>query len=138
MVSFRDRPTSVLVLAGLHVLLGIRGVLGGGQFIVDPTGGIVGVSTSMLAGTPVSDFLVPGIVLFVGFGVFPLAVASGLVRGFDRAWIASLVVAVGLLGWVVLEGVLMGFGERLQYPNAIQAVVMGLLSLLPSVRTAAE
>ena len=135
MPSLRDRPTPVVVLAGLHVFLGVRGVLGGVQFIIDPSGGIVGVSPSLLTGTPVSDFLVPGIVLLVGFGVFPLAVASLLVRGEDRAWIASLAVAVGLLGWVVLEGVLMGFGERLQYPNAIHAMVMVLLSLLPAVRT---
>lgn len=138
MPSLRDRPTSVLVLAGLHVFLGVRGVLGGVQFIIDPTGGIVGVSPSMLAGTPVSDFLVPGIVLLVGFGLFPLLVAYGLARGYERAWSASLAVAVGLLAWVVLEGVLMGFGERFQYPNAIQAVVMVLLSLLPVVRTPAE
>lgn len=87
---------------------------------------------------PVSDFLLPGIVLVVGFGLFPLAVAYGLYRGHDRAWMASAVVAVGLLGWVLLEGLLMGFGERLQYQNGVQGVVMLLLSLAPSVRNAQE
>ncbi len=138
MATLTDRPSSVLILAALHVLLGVRGLLGGAQFIIDPSGGIVGVSPSLLSGTPVSDFLSPGIVLLVGFGVFPLAVAYGLVRSHDRAWIASLAIGVGLLGWVVLEGVLMGFGERLQYPNALQAVVLVLLSVAPAVRTAAD
>lgn len=138
MKDIQGRTVSLWLLAGLHAFLGVRGVLGGGQFILDPSGGTIGVSPSILAGVPVSDFLLPGIVLVFGFGVFPLGVAYGLYRGYDRAWMASAVVAFGLLAWVLFEGVLMGFSERLQYPNGAQAVVMLLLSLAPSVRNPQE
>jgi hypothetical protein len=42
-------------------------------------------------------------------------------------------VGVGLLVWVFVESVV-GFGERLQVLNAVQALVMLLLAAHPSVR----
>lgn len=130
----RGRPLALWVLLGLHGFLGVRGVLGGGQFILDPSGDIIGLSTALLAGTPFRDFLLPGLVLFVALGAAPLAVAYGLLRDRRLAWTASVAVSLFLVAWVVAEGVFVGFGRRLQYPNLVQGVVMLLLTLTPSVR----
>jgi hypothetical protein len=132
--DWHGRPTSLWVLLGLHALLGVRGLAGGAQFLAAPSGALVGLSTAMLDGTPFRDFFLPGLFLFVVLGAGPLAVLAGLARDSGWAWYGSLAVAATLAVWVLVEGVLIGFGRRLQYPNLLQAVVMALLTLSPAVR----
>jgi hypothetical protein len=129
----RDRPPQCWLLLGLLVFLGVRGVLGGGQFVLVPSGELIGLSTELLAPTPLDDFFLPGVVLLIGLGAVPLAAAYGLSRGDAWAWPVVVAVGVGLLVWVFVESVV-GFGERLQVLNAVQALVMLLLAAHPSVR----
>lgn len=136
MREIRGRPLSLWIIVGLHAFLGIRGLLGGGQFLLVPSGGLIGVSPTTLAETPFGDFFVPGLFLFVVFGVLPLLTAYSLYRGHPWSWAASAMISIALLVWVVVEGFVIGFGERLQYLNGVQAVVMLVISLSPSVRRA--
>jgi len=122
------------VLLALLFSLGVRGVLGGGQFLLAPSGEIVGLSTGALAGTPFEDYLIPGLILSSVLGVGPLVVAVGVYRGERWAWFGSVLVAIALVVWVVVEGAVIGFGERLQYPNLLQAVGMLVVAWAPSVR----
>lgn len=69
--AYRGRPTAVWLLQGLLGFLGVRALLGGGQFVLAPSGRILGLSPSMVSGTPFDDFLIPGLVLFGVLGVFP-------------------------------------------------------------------
>ena len=133
---WRDRPFLVWVLLLLLFSLGIRGVLGGGQFLLAPSGDIVGVSTAELAGTPFRDYLLPGLILCSVLGVVPLVVTVGVYRGRRWSWFGSALVAIALVIWVGVEGIVIGFGERLQYPNLLQAVVMLVVAGAPSVRAA--
>lgn len=134
----RGRPLSVWALIGLLAVLGVRGVLGGGQFLLAPSGRLVGLSTAALAGSPFRSFLLPGLILFVVLGFVPLAVAVGLYRG--RRWgpAAAFAVAVALAVWVAVEGFVIGFGERLQYPNVAQAVAMALFAVVARKRYGAD
>ena len=77
----RDRPSPCWLLIGLLGFLGVRGLLGGGQFVLVPSGELIGLSTEHLASTPLDDYFLPGVVLLVGFGVVPLATSYGLYRG---------------------------------------------------------
>ncbi len=124
----------VWVLIGLVGTLGVRGLVGGGQFILVPSGDVIGVSTTVLAPTPVRDFLVPGLFLFVGLGLFPLVSAYGLYRGHRWAWSGTLVVGVALACWAVVEGLVLGFGERLQYLNLVYGIGLVVLAFSPVVR----
>lgn len=128
------RPLAYWSLIALLGLLGVSGLAGGAQFVVDPTGGIVGISTAELAGSPFADYLVPGIVLFGVLGVAPLVACYGLLR--TRRWALPGAIAVGLALaiWVLVEGLVIGFGERLQIPHFIQAIVIVVLAAVPSVR----
>ena len=134
MRKWRGRPLPVwLLLAGL-ITLGGRAVLGGSLLVLDPSGGALGLDTAALAGSPFTDFLVPGVVLTVAIGVLPLVVAVGLFRGRPWSRPGSLLVAVLLVIWVVVEALDVGVGERLQYPNLLWALALAALALAPSVR----
>lgn len=118
---------------GLLATLGLRAVAGGGALVLDPSGGLVGLSTAVLRGTPFRRFLVPGLVL-LALGVASLAAAVAVYVTHRLAWPAAVAVALWLGAWVVAEGVWLGFGRRLQYPNLLQAAVLLALSALPRVR----
>lgn len=130
----RGRPFLVWVLIGLLGTLGVRGLAGGGQFVLAPSGDVIGVSTAVLAPTPVRDFLVPGLVLFVGLGLLPLVVSYSLYRGHRWAWSGAIAVGVVLTGWAVVEGLVIGFGERLQLFNLLYGIGLLVLSLSPTIR----
>ncbi|HEX9615617.1 MAG TPA: hypothetical protein VGA55_08915, partial [Bacteroidota bacterium] len=49
----------------LLVFTGIAGVLGGLLLMADPSGATLGLATSLLEDTPFTDYLVPGILLFL-------------------------------------------------------------------------
>ena len=129
-----DYPLGRWTLAGLLLVLCVRGLVGGAQFVLVPSGDFVGVSTRVLAPTPVRTFLLPGVFLFVAFGVAPLLVLYGLFT--RRRWARPGAVAVALVlgGWALLEGVVLGFGDRLQYVSLAQAILVLVLAAAPSVR----
>ena len=120
-------------MAGLVVLS--VGALGGGlQFVIDPTGESIGMSTELLAGSPFADYLIPGVILFTVLGVYPLVVCYGLYTRRQWAWLAALSVGVALIVWIVVQGAIIGFGHWLQWLYLLFGFVLVLLTVHPSVR----
>lgn len=131
---WRGRPVAVWLLMALVGLLGVTALAGGTQFVLVPSGDFVGVSTAELAGSPFDDFLVPGLVLFTVLGVYPLLVLYGLYRRHRLAWLATISVGIALAVWVAVEGLVIGFGERMQFPHLVQAIVIVVLAAMSPVR----
>ena len=128
------RPTAVLALLAALSFLGVSALAGGGQFLLDPSGGIIGTPTAALAGSPFADYLVPGLVLFVVLGLYPLLVAYGLWRRRGWAWPAVLSVGVATVVWIAVQGAIIGFGHWLQWLYLLLGLAIVALALLPSAR----
>ncbi|WP_435119968.1 hypothetical protein [Halolamina sp. C58] len=45
-------------------VLGVSGVAGGSQSVLTPLGDIIGLSATLLRGSPFESFLLPGLLLF--------------------------------------------------------------------------
>jgi hypothetical protein len=88
---------------GLEIFLGIGALFGGGSLILAPDGHLLGIPTSLLAGTPFSSFLVPGICLFSFVGVAPLLAAAIAVRRQSIAPLAAIAVGLTLMVWITAE-----------------------------------
>lgn len=132
--AWRGRPVAVWALLGLLAVLGVRAIAGGAALVLVPSGDVVGASTTALAASPFLDFRVPGLALLFGVGLPAALVAVGVYRRRRWAWYGSVAVALALATYVLVEGLVLGFGRRLQYPNLAQAAAMVLLAALPSVR----
>jgi hypothetical protein len=74
----------------------------------DPTNNI-GMPLSLLKGTPFKDYLVPGLILLIVVGLFALLVLVGLLRRWKPAWWLSLASGGGLVIWIIVEVVLLGY-----------------------------
>lgn len=111
------RPLASRILIAIHLLLGLGALFGGGALILDPTGDLIRMPLSLLGPTPFHSFLIPGLILFIFLGIFPLVVAYGLVtRPPSRtagllnlfpqrhwAWSYSLYTGFVLIGWITIQ-----------------------------------
>jgi hypothetical protein len=103
-------------------LLSVGGFAGGAAFLIDRTGGRLGMTVDELPSWPLlGDYTVPGVALVLLFGVLPLLAGVWLVRRSPGGW--GLTTAVGLLlvGWMAAQILAMG----LPFP----AVQVGFLIL---------
>jgi hypothetical protein len=100
-VSARSLTLKVTTL--VEILSAVFGFSGSIPLIADPSGKILGMSTSQLSGLPVSDFLIPGLFLFVMYGCGCSLAAYGLWT--RRSWGLTLAAIVSLIwiGWVSFE-----------------------------------
>jgi hypothetical protein len=137
-------PAALTVLVGFQA---ISGLFGGAALVADPSGGVLGLPLSALRRGPFLDFLVPGAILLLVFGVLPAFVAVGLWRrprwgalaplerpfGEHWSWVGAGVVGVGLVVWLAVELWAVGPSSLLVL-YALVAVAILVLALMPSVR----
>ena len=142
------RPVISWILIILLFFLGIGGMISGAMLFASPDGRLMGFTTGLLQGSPFSDFLIPGIILFLFVGVFQFFTAIGLLTRTDWtgpdiinpfkklhwAWTASGAAGIIMLIWIVVETLLLGYISALQPIIAVWGIVLIVLTLLPPVR----
>jgi len=117
------RPAALKALLAVLIFEGLSGVLGGVGLVGAPDGSALGMPLSLIGGGPFPDYLVPGLILLLVIGVFPLVTAAGVWRERRWAWWSSLAVGVAVIGWIVGEILILGW----QGPVAVAMwVVWGL------------
>jgi len=96
----------------LHWFIGLGAIGGGIGALVDPSGAAVGLSVSVLERGPFVDFLIPGLFLALVLGAGNLLTGSLLLSRYRRAGaVASLVLFVVLVLWIVIQLYVMGFAN---------------------------
>lgn len=141
------RPLALWPLLLLLVLLGLGGLYSGIAMLADPTGGSLGL-IDVLPLLPVSDYILPGLFLFVAMGLAPFVLAYGLLarprwfwaqklfrwRRHHWAWTGTIALAVTLAIWLTVQGLLIGFRWPIQYITAANGLLIVLLLLTPKLR----
>ena len=96
--------TAIRVLAVLLLLfLGFGGLYGAWMLISDPSGEKFDWSLSLLDGTPFTSFLIPGIILALSNGIFPLYVAISLIlKARSSGWLILLQGSI-TIGWLTAQ-----------------------------------
>jgi hypothetical protein len=108
----RPLPGVARLAVVLEIFLGLGALFGGGALILGPDGHLLGMPTSLLAGSPFPSYLVPGIALFTFVGIAPLLAAAMTVRRQALAPLAAVAVGLTLIGWVCVEMVVLaGLGS---------------------------
>jgi hypothetical protein len=102
----RTRPWLGRLAIVLEIFLGIGALFGGIQFILAPDGHLLGVSLSMLTGTPFHSFLVPGLLLFTFVGLGPMVAAALTARRRAIGPLAAFAVGLTLMVWITVEMVI--------------------------------
>ncbi|MGM0588078.1 MAG: hypothetical protein ACQETE_06685 [Bacteroidota bacterium] len=137
MITPDQRPISFYALLILLFFQSASGLYGGGALIGDPTGDALQLPTSLLAGTPFPDFLIPGLILFSVLGIFPLIVCIGSWQRRTWAWPGAVLVSIALIIWIGVEIAMIGYASEppLQLIYGLVGIALLILTLLPSVRS---
>jgi hypothetical protein len=140
----RETPAAIRIIEGLLLFLGLTAMAGGVAMTVGM--GEVMLPEEWLEAIPLIDsWLVPGLVLGIGFGVGSLVVFYGMVRrpawpwvarltGHHWSWIATLALGVGHLVWIGLELVFLPSFSALQVVYGLVGMALLLLPLSSSAR----
>lgn len=137
------------ILITLLLFLGI-GALGGGLgLIISPSGKLMGgLPLSGLQNSPFTDFLIPGIILFLVLGLFPCLISLALIkkpvnrfaeyfnffRDMHWAWTFSIYVAFALIIWIQVETIFISGTSWLQTFYMLYAIPIIFVALLPQIR----
>ena len=135
-VHQQARPVALYLLVAALLFQGASAIAGGIGLVSDPSGGKLQLPANLLQGSPFDDYLVPGLILLIGLGLFPLFVVYGLWRRRAWSWYAALGVGLALIIWIVVETLIIGYISQppLQLIYATLGAVILVLTLLPSVR----
>jgi len=130
------RPASVCLLMTGLLFQGLSGVVGGIALVMDPSGRVMQIPVRWLDGSPFDDYRIPGLILLLALGAFPLVVLYGVRGRFRWAWLASLLVGVGLIVWIGVQILIIGYHPRppLQLIYGSLGVAIVVLALCPPVR----
>jgi hypothetical protein len=141
------RPLPVRILTIMLVVLGI-GAVGGGFAMVFGIGGESMLPDEYLDALPLVDsWVVPGLILMIGFGFGSLTVAFGVWRrpawawldGLERltghhwSWIATILIGVGQMIWIMLELMSIPFSALMPTFGAV-GLALALLPLTSPVK----
>jgi len=143
-----QKPISLWILIAGLAFLSISALFGGGVLIIDPTGSIIQMPLSMLEGTPFHDYAIPGYILFIILGIFPIPTIYGLIhrpawkianwgnpfKNTHWAWSWSLAISLALIIWISVQIILIGYGSLIQLFYGLLGVALLILTFMPTVR----
>lgn len=144
------RPGALHILALLLLLLGTGAVYGGGALMLRSDGSLLGMPVTLLDGSCFADFFIPGSILFVVLGMWPLATAYALYTRPDWGWAARLTpyrdlhwawgwaMANGCatVCWIAVQLAVIRMFDPLQTAFALLGAAIMAIAALPSVRQA--
>lgn len=144
----QKKSVACYLLICLHFLLGIGALFGGGVLIIFPDGSILSMPLTMLQNSPFDNFLIPGIILFVGLGILPLVTAVFLIsekpleiaeklrlyKQIHWAWNYSLYIGFILIIWITVEMYMIQTVAFIHVFYIFLGISIQSITLLPSVK----
>jgi hypothetical protein len=140
------RPAALRFLVFLLIFLGLNGIVAGLAFMVAPDGHLIQMPMSNLERAPFRDFLLPGILLFIFIGIYPVVIGYSLWRlpnwswpdalnpwkGIHWSWAGSLAAGVAAIVWIVVQVQWIQFGMLHGIVLAWGGLILGV-TLLPGI-----
>lgn len=112
------------ILAALCLTVGVTAIAGGITLVARPDGSLLQLPVSVLRHSPFSGFLIPGLILLLVVGGANL-IAGGLVaRDAPAGNAAAALAGLALLGWIVVQMLLLRTVEGLQVVYLLAALAI--------------
>jgi hypothetical protein len=136
----------ILILAVTFQAMGA--LYGGINLINDPSGDSIKLPITLLEGTMFSSYLIPGIILFLLLGFFPLFLIFPLIfkpnwpiinglniyKSYHWAWTYSLYSSIILIIWINVQMMILGTGSVMQGTFGLLGIFILITSLTPGTK----
>ena len=143
----KKKTFPLYLLCLLHLLLSVSALAAGYSFITDPDGSGLGINLSYLNRTPFNSFFLPGLILLIFNGLFPLFIFiglffqpkwkfAGILNIYPEkhwSWTYSLYSGIILISWIAIQITMVEY--FILQPACIGIGLMILIiTLLPSIQ----
>lgn len=139
-------PFTGAILIFLVIIQAISALFGGIQLIIEPNGLLLQMPVNWLNNSPFQSYLIPGIILTLLLGIFPVWIAYCLAfrpfrhrRGWlniypDRyfGWTYSLYLGIMLIIWITVQIAMVGYGHPIQTIYVSLGILITIVTLIPS------
>lgn len=150
MQSKPRRSFACWLLIGLQLFLGIGAVFGGGILVIDPSGDLLGLPSDIMQIPLFPNYLIPGIILLVCLGIWPLITAWGLITMRDCGWAErlnifkklhwswafSLYISITLIIWISVETYILNGVAFIHLFYIALGLAIEIVTVLPHVQEA--
>jgi hypothetical protein len=147
LIMGKKKPIPLYLLITLLMINSISALYGGIGLVINPTGSSLKLGNELLAGTIFNNYLIPGIILLLVFGAFPLFLIYTLLRepqwnwtsriNMYRnrywAWSYSLITGIALIGSMFVKIFMVGYEKDIKIHFALLGVAIVVFTLWPSV-----
>jgi hypothetical protein len=120
------RISSIVLL----FLTGINALIAGILFIIDPTGGKMGMSISYLSHSPFTTFLIPGITLFIVNGLLNVNAAVYSIKKSRHFPILIIIQGLLLSGWILIQVILVRDFNMLHFSMLSIGIILLVLGII--------
>ncbi len=138
-------PYETYMLIILFVILSLGAIYGGISLIYDSSGAGLRLKIEEYYNYPFKDFMLPGLILFITFGIMPLLLIYPLLtkpklpwanvfnvyKKRHWAWTYSLYIGIGLVIWIDFQIATMGYYTSIQIAYSLYGLALIVVSLLP-------
>jgi len=135
-MTYKPKPATVYILMLLIIFQGLSGIVGGVGLVLDPSGKSLQLPINWLKGSPFNSYLIPGMILLVVLGVFPIIVLCGLWKQTNWSLFGAFIVGIALIIWIGVEILIIGYHPQppLQLIYGITGLLILIFWFLPSVQ----
>ncbi len=137
---------NILVL--LLGFLSIAAIYGGLVLTIYPDGSFFEMTTDILSHSPFENFLIPGIILLVVFGISPIYIIYALIRkpesqffqkvnlffDYHFSWSFSVYIGFGLIIWINVQTLIFNSVDILHTIYSSLGILIICIALLPKTR----
>ena len=144
----KKKPAATYLLWILMLVVGLGSLYGGTNLILDPSGKRLDIPQFFLVDSPFKTYLIPGLILFVVLGLFPLLSLYGLVacppknklnllniyKSQHWGWTYALYTGIMLVIWMDVQIFWIGHSASVQSYFAFTGIIIIIVALLPGIQ----
>lgn len=128
--------------------LSLGALCGGIGLIISPDGSIFKMPVSMINNSPFRDFLIPGVILLLTFGIFPVFTIYGLIKkpvnrflnhlnlinDYHYSWTFAVYIGIALIIWINIQTLILNSVVILHTIYSSLGILIICIALLPKTR----
>ncbi len=144
----KSKTAEIYILILSVTFLSVGAIYGGFNLMNDPSGDSIKLPITLLEGTIFENYMIPGIILFLLLGFFPLFLIFPLIfkpkwpminglniyKNYHWAWTYTVYTAIMLIIWINIQTMILGTGSVIQGSLGLLGVFILIISLMPATK----
>ena len=144
----KQNRTTQSILIALLGFLSLGAFYGGIAFVISPDGSLLNMPVELINYSLFQNYLIPGIIFLVTFGIFPIYVIYGLIKkpesiifnklnllyDYHFAWTFAVYIGFGQIIWINIQTLILNSVGIIHTIYSSLGILIICIALLPQTR----